>query len=701
MTSIIDALSALTVGIVEYVAPDEVRVLLELDAPQATALNTGLPSRFPRINGYVLIPNEGGALVGLVTWLGVERSAYPKRTGLKDFGLIDLPFPLRKMSLNPVGTLRVWVEDDGQHTMRLERGVTVFPSVGDPVQLPTGPQLHAIIEAVGEDARVRVGTSPLSANAAVSVDPNKLFGRHLAILGNTGSGKSCSVAGVIRWSLEEARAERERERRAGRPNARFIILDPNGEYGVAFRDLDGSVRRFEVPPSSGEADDLAVPTWMWNSHEWAAFAQAAPGAQRPLLLQGLRVLRAGGHADSGPEISLTRVLRGYLSILDATIANGPHAYTGWPGNKDCGSLLRNLAASAERYVSDMEDRDAVDALIGEATQLADAHAWQSKNTGNTGYNDFNEAELQTVRERISTALEGLPDQVDARVASEDAPLPFNAAELAELLEVLASSGDYGQAATFIGTLTMRIRMMLADQRLGPIVAPTSPPSFEEWLNDYVGEDQATGGEIAILNLSLVPADVLHIVVAVIARLIFEAAQRYRKINGEELPTVIVLEEAHSFVHRGLSEHAEGSQGQMCRETFERIAREGRKFGVGLVLSSQRPSELSPTVLAQCNTFLLHRIVNDRDQELVRRLVPDNLGALLRELPSLPSRHAILLGWATPVPVLVEMKHLALEHRPTSADPRFWEVWTGGLERRVDWKPIAEDWVGKLRADGTP
>lgn len=112
-----------------------------------------------------------------------------------------------------------------------------------------------------------------------------------------------------------------------------------------------------------------------------------------------------------------------------------------------------------------------------------------------------------------------------------------------------------------------------------------------------------------------------------------------------------------------------------------------------MLSSQRPSELSPTILAQCNTFLLHRIVNDADQNLVARLVPDNVGGLLRELPSLPSRQAILLGWATPIPVLVEVDELPEEHRPRSADPDFWDVWTLKKERGVDWGNIASDWSG--------
>jgi hypothetical protein len=91
--------------------------------------------------------------------------------------------------------------------------------------------------------------------------------------------------------------------------------------------------------------------------------------------------------------------------------------------------------------------------------------------------------------------------------------------------------------------------------------------------------------------------------------------------------------------------------------------------------------------------LLHRIVNDRDQDLVKKLVPDSLSGLLKELPILPSRKAILVGWAFPIPVLVEMKFLDKEHRPQSNDPNFWDVWTGKEKRKIDWTKVANDWQG--------
>ena len=110
-----------------------------------------------------------------------------------------------------------------------------------------------------------------------------------------------------------------------------------------------------------------------------------------------------------------------------------------------------------------------------------------------------------------------------------------------------------------------------------------------------------------------------------------------------------------------------------------------------VISSQRPSELSQTVLSQCNTFLLHRLVNDKDQEMVKKLVPDNMGSILNELPILPTQKAILLGWAAPIPVIVEMNNLNEDHRPQSKDPDFWDVWTGAKDRSIDWSNITKEW----------
>src|SRR5581483_5547232 len=597
----------------------------DLDAPQTTALNTGTPAAFPRLNGYVLIPNEAGATVAYISWIGIERSPFPKRSGLKDFGLIDLPFPLRKMCVSPVGTLTSHRErSSGATKYDLARGVIAFPSVGDQVLMPTPQQVEAIVGAKDTDKRVRIGSSPMASNATIMVDPDKLFGRHLAVLGNTGSGKSCTVAGLIRWSMEAATTAIQAASKNEAPNARFIVLDPNGEYPKAFADQGDKLRLFRVPPVAVGERPLDVPAWLWSGHEWTAVAHAQPGAQRPLLMQGLRELKSGSMESVPREATIRRYLVSYSTRISAMLNVGTQAFAGSARPRfECARLLETIGSDCAQFAAEVEEPSSTElaAIATTATQVIESR--RSKNY----FNDFSVTDLESIRANLNALAEVLPDISNTTPINEDAPLFFNVNLLAEHLEHIATEQG-GNLAGFISTLGLRIRGMLADQRLGAVIGREPPTSFETWLKDYVGDDGASNGTLAVIDLSLVPSEVVHIVISVLARLIFESLQRYRRTHptGLPLPTVLVLEEAHTFVRRSKEDEAPAATPiQLCRETFERIAREGRKFGLGLVLSSQRPSELSPTVLAQCNTFLLHRIVNDADQNLVARLVPDNVG----------------------------------------------------------------------------
>jgi len=281
----------------------------------------------------------------------------------------------------------------------------------------------------------------------------------------------------------------------------------------------------------------------------------------------------------------------------------------------------------------------------------------------------------------------------------DIPRPFTGDQFLKSIE---ANAELLGVSEYVETMIMRVRTILSDSRMKVISGDAPDITLDGWLDDYIGNNQASNGSVTVIDLSLVPAEVVHIITAVIARMTLESLQRYRREHkGKTLPTVLVMEEAHTFIKRYKEDGENQSSEAVCCQVFEKIAREGRKFGLGMVLSSQRPSELSPTVLSQCNSFLLHRISNDRDQELVHKLVPDNLRGLLRDLPSLPARNAILLGWASELPVLVEMNHLPDEHRPKSDAPDFWAVWSGEglaedengnpIEREVDWKTITDKW----------
>lgn len=682
---------SLRIGSIDFVSPDEIKVLLDIEAPDNVALNTGTPRPFPRINGYVLVPSDEGYLVAQVEWITIERSQYPKRKGMQDFGLVDLPYPLRKMSLNPLGGLSYEGQHEGKERYTFRRGVEAYPTVGDPVLLPTQGQLRAIVES-GENRRVKIGISPLAANAEVKIDPDRLFGRHLAVLGNTGSGKSCSVAGLIRWSLEEAR----KARGGADPNARFIVLDPNGEYSKAFDGL-GTVRVFAVESNHASGiEQLQVPLWFWNSAEWSAFTQASERAQRPLLRRALREMRSGADIAEDTVFLLRRKVSSILITLRAQVRNGA-TYEGWKFGPKLPVFVEDLEAFSREFpdhFANMEFlRDQMQGLLNRPNQT------YRKNNGQTGYNDFSATAVESVITQIQGFLDTIGGAVYQAGPNDDAPLRFDGAQFADHLETLATQESNSQ---FFDYLIMRIRTILSDSRMKTITGDTSDVTLDGWLANYIGDNQASNGTVTVIDLSLVPAEVVHIVTAVIARMTLEALQRYRKLNhGKTLPTVLVMEEAHTFIKRYKDDAENQNSAAICCQVFEKIAREGRKFGLGLVLSSQRPSELSPTVLSQCNSYLLHRISNDRDQELVHKLVPDNLRGLLRDLPSLPSRHAILLGWASELPVLVQMNALPDGQRPKSDDPDFWAVWSGkqedetghvnAIERNVDWKAIADDW----------
>nr|WP_250685683.1 ATP-binding protein [uncultured Sediminibacterium sp.] len=679
-----DQLRNLSIGTVDYVTPNEIKVLLETDAPQNTALNTGVPSLFPRINGFVLIPNEVGALVGIISWLGVEHSQYPKRKGFKDYDLIDLPFPLRKMAINPIGTLKTEIKNK-ETIYKLERGIYSFPSIGDTVILPKDEQLKSIIENDDEQAFVKIGIAPVAGNANVKINPNKLFGRHIAVLGNTGSGKSCSAAGIIRWSLDEAsKAKKDSKKKL---NARFIILDPNGEYANCFDDLDIDIKRFKIELSVSEKEkfqQLRVPAWFWNSYEWSSFTLATGKTQRPILRRALRELKGGitkDPSDISPEV------RNYFSScamsLKADNNNGANTFK--TGKTEFGKKIQSFANDAMFYAGKAKDqlKSDLEALSATLQGVAKKRFKTFTKDGEVieYYEAFEASEGSAALDAVLLLLEGVGGISINEGPNEDMPVEFNVNQLANHIEIISEEQGVLQ---FLDFLIMRIRSLLADVRMKNTIGNDPTLTLEEWLESYISG-------MTIIDLSLIPAEIIHIIVAAISRITFEAIQRYRRFKGSVLPTVLMLEEAHNFIRKHTLMSDETTPLEICSQTFEKIAKEGRKFGLSLLISSQRPSELSDTVLSQCNTFLLHRLVNDRDQDLVKRLVPDNIGGLLNELPMLPTRKAILLGWASPIPILVEMNDLEKKYRPKSDDPDFWEVWTRDRERDEDWKKVSEEW----------
>jgi uncharacterized protein len=471
MTTIVERVGALSVGRIEAVTAAELRISLFNEAPQATALNTGVPLGFPRINAYLLIPNETGAVVAVVQEISIIRSR-PVVVGRGNEGLVDLPFPTRSIIAIPLGTLlREGQDADGQPLCEFERGVPVLPSVGDPVLLPTAAQLRSIVEAKPDDRLVDVGTAPFAANAHVWVHPDKLFGRHLAILGNTGSGKSCSVAGIVRWSLEAA-AERISDGAGDRPpNARFIILDPNGEYAEAFKDRSSPIRHYSVGGEGGKKP-LVVPGWLWNGQEWAAFTSAQPQVQRPLLFKALRLARNAASSVLTARAHMVRRYHNYLRQVEQLCPDLPQSVAGNYRGREFGSLLEGLLGlsrtdEAKILKYGQDTADLVAAIVAIRTPIEEVRAsrhWSSQNS--SGYNSFQPNDVFRVLEELHTITDVFPIGTTHGEIGEDEPVRFDVMMLTERIRDVAMATG-GQALSNVEPLIDRIQIFAWECQASP------------------------------------------------------------------------------------------------------------------------------------------------------------------------------------------------------------------------------------------
>lgn len=260
----------------------------------------------------------------------------------------------------------------------------------------------------------------------------------------------------------------------------------------------------------------------------------------------------------------------------------------------------------------------------------------------------------------------------------DSPIPYRVSEVIRTLSeenermIIGSTGREKQGP-FFGKLTrllQRLNSKLHDRRLNFMFSGARELldyRYMETLCQKLMAPASRGGGIKIVDFSEVPSDILPLIVALVARLVFSVQQWVKK---EELqPVALLCDEAHLYIPANAREGVERSS----LHSFERIAKEGRKYGVGLVVITQRPSEVDHTVLSQSSNFIAMRLTNVDDQNVIKRLLPDSLGNFTELLPVLDIGEAILVGDASPLPSRIKVE--APRNKPDSATVRFWDEWS--------------------------
>lgn len=685
------------------------------------------PHDVGRINSYVIIPVGARRLVAMVNRVVLVEEAEIQA----DRTMVTLPSARRIMKATLIGTI------DG---LRFQQGISLFPVLDSSVYLPSRQDLDAIFgpielsESGSDDPtkpgfRIPVGESTVVPGRPIRINPDTFFGKHAAILGSTGSGKSCTVASILQSICEQAEVKR----------TTCIILDTNGEYRTAFQQQNegvwenaGEAKCLYVPSDPMQKDKrLKIPYWFMNTEDFVRLFQASKGVQRPVLLEALRLAR-----NESSKRNPTQLLKAELILELGRLWSlaGRDERT----SKD----VRDLAAGLKRRLGEDELSHIWDSIEQEyqfrkddlisAVEYVSSVATQHIDNGT--YPKMIPADARTDIRRsldpIYTKLTGtsLASFATNTGHSADSPsyfdkVTFRSRHIEQVLRREESGGT--RARDFSGTMLLRIDRLLADNRFdflfGPVgeSIPDAENALAAFLRDLLGigadqdahlsdetavpvgclpfydrqRDRQSAVDLVILDMSLLASEVLENVTALIGRLTLEFLQRLGETGGIDargsLPVVLVLEEAQNYIQQSRF----GEEESIARDVFERIAREGRKYGLSLVVASQRPSELSRTVLSQCSSFIVHRLQNPEDLRYFKEIVPGIYGPMLEQLPALAPQTALVLGECVAAPALVRIRNA--EPTPESRDPLFYKHWIDTEDPAIDVEKVCDSWIGEV------
>lgn len=560
-------------GTVIAVAGASVTVQLTESLASGLAIIGGHTYRVGQVGSFVRIPQGYQDLYGVVSEVGAKAAATDQVTDGRSAG--------RWMRVELAG------EAIGVH---FERGLSQHPNIADTVHIVTEADLRRIYGRGGDD-QVAIGTLSSAENILVRLSLDALVTRHSAVLGSTGSGKSTTVASLLRSIVQPV------DNVGGSPAARILLLDIHGEYTAALADV---AQVFSALPDVGQ-QPLLVPYWALEAGELLEFVAGA-----------LNENQETAFSDKLQEMKAARLAKKPLPGLD------PSSLT-----------------------------------IDSPVPFSLKKLWY----------DLFEFEIAT--------FEGKSKDVLAKIADGD---PETLTPPRYKPHAMGTAGPFtNQAAKGIKRQLNLLRSRLLDRRFDFILhpgkwEPSLDGSVEEDLDTLLGGWLGHDRPITILDLSGVPSAVLVRLVSSILRIVYEALfwSREKTEGGILRPLLVVMEEAHRYLGP--------DSGNVASDVVKRIAKEGRKYGIGAMLVSQRPAEVDETVLSQCGTMVALRLSNPADRARVKGALPDNLSGLMDLLPVLRTGEAIIAGEAARLPVRCRVNLPREEHQPRSADPKVTEAW---------------------------
>ncbi|MBN8190241.1 DUF87 domain-containing protein [Salipiger thiooxidans] len=612
------------------------RVKVELLPETRSALRATLDGVHAAIaiNAYLTFSlGAGETVIGIITDLEA-RETFDPSSG--DELSLELMKPRRVASVQLLGTIE---HNDDEPCF--SPGITVLPTLDTPAEIGSPSILRAVFETPPRrnkpegydeedfDFDLEIGFPTGQARNVVRASYNDLFSRPLAIVGNTGSGKSFSVSSLIQKAMKALAGARE--------EPHVFILDINGEYAKAFPAAECEQRLPDRIYLNGK--EFSLPLWFFNAEEICTWLSASEQTQEPVLKDWWAIAKGGTASAAVPMGALQNA----MSALDQL-------------ESDLAKIKKKAAGSY------------CDAVIGHLAGTGiDTTAFYNLFEGHRVVNDYN-TEVMNNSAAIAAEAEALRDAIRTKIASSnvsaglsvrtaDSPLPIPRATLTDpsLINRAVSKDETLRIDAHLTTLKLRLRTRLDDKRwrafLNYADAATRVDTLSSWFSRFgLGSD--TGSKVSVLDLSMLSNEVLPYACAVIGRILLEARERLPAPSRYNHPWVLVLEEAHNYARPARSDEDRGHR--LARLTYERIAKEGRKFGLSLIIASQRPSEISQTIISQCANFMSHRLQNPDDIDHFRRIIPLQARRLLDQVTILAAGEAIVFGSAFHLPTRVQI-----------------------------------------------
>ena len=644
---------------VEY---DKFRVRLFHSTRNSTVNIDGKVYYFGNIGSYLKTANSSGdsiicEVTAVTDWVSNEKNLYSSYN-------LDSS---REVIIKPVGTLT---------GTEFKMGIGIFPSLYSDVEIVTYDDLNQVLslkektDNKGVHNSISIGQSKSLINYNINLDINKLFNIHTAVLGNSGSGKSNTIAHILQ--------EVYRKQNNHAHGAKTIIFDANGEYPIAFgadSNLADDIDTICYKPNIKHDNQngyvpFELPYYLMNLDEWLSFLMASERTQKPFwdkVLQECFKFYQIFNSENDAEKFANYVkwkLYHMLFIIITRIESDTSKMTAAKGAiaKMQEACAQVLGEGNEDAVSDLKN------YLDICSELCYLSYGSNNDALSNALHDFigESRDLQYVSldRKMNVALSDESEDGSFRQIDEESAISVNEQKLkpgqyfdfkflktaTEIVLLEEEARGNLHIRDFISTLLSRLDFFLENQECDFM---RHQKVIYRDANDYldqvfgISDKEERNKQLITVDLSEVGTDVLELLTSVVSRMIFDYRKQKFGHNRQERPIHLILDEAHRYIRKDAN--------YIMRENiFEKIAREGRKYSLYLLISSQRPSELSQTVLSQCGNYIVHRIQNEVDMKYIYSVLPYFSDDYISKIKQAVPGEALVFGNCVPMPLMIKV-----------------------------------------------